>query len=222
MKTLLSTKKLLPNQRELLLNAGVSFVEYNAISIQSIDFEIPKDLKNIIISSQNGAKAFFQKREELPSPEEEGLGLRCFTVGQKTTALLEENNYKVAKTTQNGAELGYFIAKNYKNEHFTYFCGKQRRDELPTILKEESVFCNEVVTYETHKNVRTFHQKFDGVLFYSPSAVNAFAKANKINKAFCIGNTTAKEARIYTDHVIVSNATSIESTIAKAVNTLKK
>ena len=221
MKTILSTKKLLPNQRELLLNAGVSFVEYNAITITPVDFEIPDNTENIIITSQNGAKAFINKAKKLPLLSESAR-VRCFVVGQKTTALLEENNYKVAKTAQNGVELGHFIAKNHKNEHFTYFCGKQRRDELPTILKEAAILCNEIVTYETHLNEQSFIQKFDGILFYSPSAVSGFAKANKINKAFCIGNTTATEARKYTDQVIVSNATTIESTIAKAVNTLKK
>ncbi|WP_299680179.1 DUF559 domain-containing protein [uncultured Dokdonia sp.] len=217
----LSTKKLKPNQRELLLNAGVSFVEYNAISIEPIDFEIPEEIENSIITSQNGAKAFLNAIKKLPLLEERA-GVRCFCVGNKTTALLEENNYKVVKTAQNGAELGHFIAKNHKNEHFTYFCSKQRRDELPTILKEARIPCNEIVTYGTHKNEQLFHQEFDGVLFYSPSAVSAFAKANTINIAFCIGETTATEARKYTDQVIVSNATTIESTIAKAVNTLKK
>ncbi|GGG13292.1 hypothetical protein GCM10011344_12450 [Dokdonia pacifica] len=217
----LSTKKLKPNQRELLLNAGVSFVEYDAISIAPIDFEIPEEIENIIITSQNGAKFFINKLKTLPLLEEKAEA-RYFAVGEKTTALLEENNYKVAKTAQNGAELGHFIVKNHKNGHFTYFCGKQRRDELPTILKEAAILCNEIVTYETHLNEQSFIQKFDGILFYSPSAVSAFAKANKINKAFCIGNTTATEARKYTDQVIVSNATTIESTIAKAVNTLKK
>lgn len=225
----LSTKKLQPNQRELLLNAGVSFVEYNAISIQSIDFEIPENMKNVIITSQNGASAFIEKSERLPLLEERA-GVRCFCVGNKTNALLEENSYKVAKTAQNGVELGHFIAKNHQNEHFTYFCSKQRRDELPTILKEAGIPCNEIVTYETHRNEQVFHQAFDGVLFYSPSGVQSYFSANKKLPSpqgeglrfFCIGETTATEARKHTNQVIVSNATTIESTIAKAVNTLKK
>ncbi len=232
MKTLLSTKKLQPNQRELILNAGFSFVEYDAISIQPIDFEIPEPIENIIITSQNGAKFFVKKNKELPSPSGEGLGVRCFTVGEKTTALLEENGYKVTEKAQNGAALAHFIVKNHKNESFTYFCGKQRRDELPTILKEEGILCNEVAVYQTHINEQTFNQAFDGVLLYSPSGVQSFFNKNKSIPSpeaeelgvryFCIGETTATEARKYTSQVIVSNATTIESTIAKAVNTLKK
>jgi uroporphyrinogen-III synthase len=227
----LSTKKLQPNQRELLLNAGVSFVEYNAISIEPIDFDIPEHLENSIITSQNGARAFIKKLKTLPLLKERA-GVRYFSVGEKTTALLEENGCKVTKTAQNGAELGHYIAKNYKNESFYYFCGKQRRDELPAILKEAGILCNEIVTYQTHKNERTFNQTFDGVLFYSPSGVQSFFTNSKTLpspegeglgvRCFCIGETTATEVRKYTNQVIVSNATTIESTIAKAVNTLKK
>lgn len=221
MKTVLSTKKLLPNQRELLLNAGVGFVEYNAISISPIDFTIPEGIENVIITSQNGATFFIDKMKKLPLLEET-TEVRCFVVGEKTTSLLEKNGYTVIQTSPNGTALGNYIIENHNKETFHYFCAKQRREELPALLKQAEIPCNEIVTYETHLNEQSFIQEFDGVLFYSPSAVNAFAKANKINKAFCIGHTTATEAQKHTNHVIVSNATTIESTIAKAVNTLKK
>lgn len=216
--TVLSTKKLKPNQRELLLNAGLQFVEYDAIRIQEVALTLSRKLKNVIITSQNGAKAVI-KTGALKSVE------NCFVVGEKTTALLAENGLKVTKTAQNAEELAQFIAKTYKNESFTYFCGKQRRDELPTILKEEGILCNEVVVYETHLIVQSFDRTFDGVLFFSPSGVNAFAKANtatqtRYSTAFCIGETTAITARLHFETVIVSNATTIESTIAKAVKTL--
>lgn len=212
--SLLSTKKLKPNQRELLLNAGVNFVAYNAIEIQPVDFILPQKSKNIIITSQNSAQLIIKKLK--------GQGVRCFCVGVKTTALLTENNLKVIKTAQNAADLAYFIRENYENEQFTYFCGKQRRDELPDILNEAGIPCNEVVVYETYLNEQSFDREFDGVLFFSPSGIQAFVKANTTTStAFCIGETTAREARKYFETVIVSNATTIESTIAKAVNYLK-
>lgn len=215
MPSILSTKKLLPNQRELLLNAGVSFVEYDAITIAPVAFEIPDNIKNVIVTSQNGAKAI------------QNLELRnvnFFVVGNKTATLLAKNDKKAIKIAQNGAELGDFITNNYHNESFTYFCGRQRRDELPLLLKEAGIVCNEVPVYETHQVTQIFDQTLDGVLFYSPSGVEAFAKANTLKNttAFCIGETTADEARKHTDNVIVSNATTIESTIAKAVKNIKK
>ncbi len=213
MPSVLSTKKLKLNQRELVLNAGFSFVEYDAITITNTPYTIPEKIDNVIITSQNGARAFLQIQDE---------GFKCYTVGKKTTALLADNGLKIEKTAQNAVELARFIVKNYKNEHFHYFCGNRRRDELPTILKEAQVSFEEVITYNTSLTTRSFDQGFDGILFYSPSGVEAFAKANTLEKttAFCIGNTTATEARKHTNNVIVSNATTIESTIAKTVKTL--
>ena len=216
--TILSTKKLQLNQRELLLNAGISFVDYDAIEIQPVTFTLSRKLKNIIITSQNGAKAII-KSVDLQLIE------NCFVVGEKTTTLLAKNDVKVTKTAQNAEELAHFIAKEHKNESFTYFCGRQRRDELPDILKEEGIVCEEVVVYETHLSKHRFDRTFEGILFFSPSGVVSFTDANPDNTgattAFCIGETTAKSAREYFKNVVISNATSIESTIAKAVTTLK-
>ncbi|RMB58061.1 uroporphyrinogen-III synthase [Dokdonia sinensis] len=227
---LLSTKKLKLNQRELLLNAEVSFVEYDAITIAPLEFKFSALVDSVIITSQNGARAILNSGLRI-----ENANFYC--VGEKTSTLLVESGLNVAKTARNGEELATFIIENLKNEQFTYFCGKQRRDELPDILKEARIICNEVVVYETHLNEQRFEQEFDGILFFSPSGVSAFAKANHPSTtlrvqdksspqrsrravAICIGETTAKEARKHFETVVVSNATTIESTIARAVKYL--
>lgn len=222
MARVLSTKRLKENQRELLLNAGVSFVEYDAISINPLNFATAPKINNAIITSQNGAQAILDKINK------DSLQIQnFFVVGSKTTQLLEENGQKVLKTAKNASELALFIVKNHKNEAFHYFCGKQRRDELPTILKEQSVKLEEIFVYEMTQNLQSFNQNFDGFLFYSPSGVKSFFEANQHmlplfeERCFCIGDTTALEAKKYTDNVIIANTTSIESVIAKTIITLK-
>ena len=214
--TVLSTKKLETNQRELLLNAGINFVDYDAISINQLSFEIPSGLDHIIVTSQNSVRQLIRC----------GLDFQNFVfycVGSKTSALLKKYSCKIAATAENSAQLGKLIVEDYNTLAFTYFCGKQRRDELPTILKKHNISCNEIPVYETHHNEKSFDRAFDGILFYSPSGVSAFAKANSTSTtAFCIGNTTAKEANTYFNNVIISNASTIESTIAKVITTLKK
>ena len=211
----LSTKKLLQNQRELLLNAEFSFLDYDALRVTYLDVELPETATNSIITSQNGARAFLEHMPKVDAKTSH------YCVGKKTAQLLSENGLKVAHIAQNGAELAHFIIKNHKNEAFSYFCGNNRRDELPALLKEAGVGCNEIIVYETHEQLQTFNQTFDGVLFFSPLGVSAFAKVNPVPIAFCIGETTAKEARKHTNKVVVSNATTVESTIAKAVKYLK-
>ncbi|MEL6483779.1 MAG: uroporphyrinogen-III synthase, partial [Bacteroidota bacterium] len=58
MKTVLSTKVLSPSQKELLLNAKVGFVEYNAIDIHFTDVAIPLKEHHFIFTSKNAVMVF--------------------------------------------------------------------------------------------------------------------------------------------------------------------
>ncbi len=224
---ILSTKKLKPNQRDLLLGGGCSVVDYDAISIDFLDFKIPPTVDRAIFTSKNGVKSFFNQLEKLPSANKvEGPGVRIievYCVGQKTKSLLEENGLKVTKFAQNSAELGHFIVENHRKGRFHYFCGSERRDELPNLLETAKIDFFEIKTYKTELKPRKFHQKWDGILFFSPSGVESYVTKNSIgtSTAFCIGRTTAAEVRKYTSNISIANSTSVESVIAKTVKTLK-
>jgi len=212
---ILSTKKLKLNQRELLLHAGASFVAYDAIKIEFLGIEIPSEIENAIFTSQNGVRSIQNSVCSIH---------KCFCVGQKTKLLLEEKGLNVVKMSEYGAELADFIVKNHKKDTFHFFCSEQRLNEIPDRLKQAGVELIESNTYRTVLNPKKFSQNWDGILFFSPSGVQSFISENSIKDsiAFCIGTTTAAEAKKYTENVVVSNATSVESVIAKAVKTLKK
>jgi len=216
MPTVLSTKNLKENQKLLLLNAGISLVQYAAIKIDYLPIECLTDIENVIFTSQNAVKAFF---ENVPSRAIDN----CFCVGKKTKSMLEENGQNVVKMTEYASELADYLVKNHKNDSFQFFCGNIRSDEIPSKLKENNINFKEVEVYKTTLNPKKFERQFDAVLFFSPSGVRSFVSENKINnsKAICIGNTTASEAKIYTENVVIANATTVESVIAKAVNSLK-
>lgn len=222
---ILSTKKLKLNQRDLLLGVGLSVLDYDAIGIEFLNFEMPSTVEYAIFTSQNGVKAFLNTAKDLPLLEERA-GVRCFCVGQKTKALLEKNGLKVTKMVDNSAELGEFLVKTHKNDSLHYFCGLQRRDELPSILKSNGIEISEVKTYKTILIPKKFEQKWDGILFFSPSGVESYISENSISKnettVICIGATTAAEASRYFENVVVANSTSVESVIAKAVKILNK
>ncbi|RDK88596.1 uroporphyrinogen-III synthase [Marinirhabdus gelatinilytica] len=221
---ILSTKKLKPNQRDLLLGAGLSVVDYDAISIRFLDSKIPSEVKNAIFTSQNGVKSFLKNlKTDSLSLNKEVLGMKVLCVGQKTKTLLEENGLKVTKKAKNSAELAQFIVKNHQNETFHYFCGSERRDELPNILKEAKINFFETKTYKTTLNPRKFDQKWDGILFFSPSGLKSYVSKNSVSNAIaiCIGPTTADAAKKYFKNVVIANSTSVESVIAKTVKTLK-
>ena len=227
MKSVLSTKKLSPSQRELLVNAGISLVDYNAINIEFVPFKAPNTVENAIFTSQNAVKAYLNEKDQLPSPlEGEGSGVRMFCVGEKTKSLLEENGFKVVKMTEYASELASHLVENHKNDSFHFFCGNIRSDEIPSKLKENHIAFEEIEVYKTTLNPKKFDRQFDAILFFSPSGVRSYCeeRSNLINDEptfVCIGTTTASEAKKYSENVVIANATTVESVIAKTVKKLK-
>lgn len=226
MPTILSTKKLQPNQRDLLLGQGFNLVDYDAITIEFLNFDTPTIVKNAIFTSQNSVKSILKKHITIE---------RVFCVGEKTKALLVANNFNVVETTNYGAALAQIISENYKTESFYFFCGKQRRDEIPNTLSASGIPFSEIHTYDTLLNPKKFEQQWDAILFYSPSGVKSYFKENNgyiTNKEqplsvtapalICIGETTANAAKKYSNTIVIANTTLVESVIAKTVTYFKK
>lgn len=214
--TVLSTKKLKSHQRSLLLHAGVSLVEYNAIHIEFVPFVPPINVERAIFTSQNAVEHVMRANINISE---------CFCVGEKTKALLEENGQKVVMMKEYATELATYLVENHKEDSFHFFCGNIRSDEIPTRLKENNIDFREIVVYKTTLNPKKFERSFDAILFFSPSGVRSYYEANRTDWSetisICIGTTTASEAKNYTKNVVISNSTTVESVIAKAVKILK-
>lgn len=61
--------------------------------------------------------------------------------------------------------------------------------------------------------------KVSGVLFFSPSGIESYLQKNNTNRvAFCIGETTALEARKHFEKVEVAHLPSVDSAL-ELVNT---
>ncbi|MAP81744.1 MAG: uroporphyrinogen-III synthase [Aequorivita sp.] len=223
MKSVLSTKKLSLSQRELLINASVSLVEYNAIKIEFEPFTIPQKIKYAIFTSQNGVNSFFQNLSNNKTSINNVVVENCLCVGEKTRTLLEQYGVNVIKTTEYATELAQYLVENHKNDWFYFFCGNIRSDEIPSKLTENDISFQEIVVYKTSLNIKRIDRQFDAVLFFSPSGVRSYISENKLDTsiAICIGTTTASEAKKYCENVVIANATTVESVIAKAVKTLK-
>lgn len=214
MPTVLSTKKLTDLQRSLLLQAGIGLVEYNATAIEEVDFEAEEKIENAIITSQNTVNALIDNKALIEN---------CFCVGEKTKKMLEANGHQVKVMTDYGKELAEIIVRDYADKKFTFFCGNLRRDELPELLTKNKVDFTEIEVYKTLLKPKKFEHSFDGVLLFSPSAVESFVKENSLKNttAFCIGTTTAAEAEKHTNKIIIATKPTIENVIVQVVKNLK-
>ncbi len=212
--TILSTKKLTIAQKELLLNTGISFVEYNAIQIEFLESIVEADIQNAIFTSKNAVRAIINSGMNISN---------CFCVGENTKRLLEENGKKVIETAQNASNLAEIIIKNYKDDSFLFFCGNLRRNELPDLLNQNNIELKEQIVYKTHQNLKKFDRSFDGILFFSPSGIQSYVEENKMNDsiAFCIGKTTASEARKHTKNIIIANKPTVENVIVQTAKYFK-
>lgn len=229
---ILSTKKLLPNQKQLLLEANFIVIEEDFIQTKTIDFELEKVNQNLIFTSQNGVQSILQHpkcADLIPKLREKNV----FSVGMKTKELLTENGFNVIAYTGYASDLAEIISLIYNKESFTFFSGNLRRDILPNTLKENQIEFNEIQVYETDLTSKKISSpnpskgrefKLDGILFFSPSAVESYLKSNTIKNeiCFCIGETTA-EALIpklrdkKTENIVIADKPSVENVIAEVI-----
>ncbi|MEY2692088.1 MAG: hypothetical protein RIT03_478 [Bacteroidota bacterium] len=217
---ILSTKSLLPQQKQILMDANLAVEAHDFIATSTKNFELDQLFDNLIFTSQNAVQAVLQHPQvnQLKSKN-------AFAVGMKTKSLLTENGFNVIAYTGYAADLAEIISLIYGKESYTFFCGNLRRDELPKILSENSVLFNEIEVYETTLKPQKIKQQPDGILFFSPSAVESYLKLNTLNNevCFCIGETTAEaltKNKIKTIHI--AGKPSVEQVIQDVITYYKK
>ncbi len=209
-KTILSTKILKKELQKRLKNNGFQVTMYDAIDIEWVNAYLPKKIKNALFTSSRAVESVCRSKVQIEN---------CYCVGEKTKALLVKHNQKVLKTAKNASDLASFIVKIANTEEFVYFCGNLNRPDLPAILTRNKVVFSEIEVYKTHLKPKPFSNQFHGVLFFSPSGVKSFVSSNSLKNslAFCIGETTAKEAKKYTRQVVVSPQQSVEAVVTTAL-----
>jgi uroporphyrinogen-III synthase len=136
---------------------------------------------------------------------------KIFCIGHATREAVEEFFHKnsIAGTASNSKELADHVVKQADANEVIFFCGDQRRNELIDTLRGANIEVNEVIVYQTTAVPQKIDKNYDGILFFSPSAVKSFFQKNKPGERtvlFAIGDTTANELRRYSNHrIIVSN-----------------
>lgn len=216
------TRELTDPQLEKADSLGLDVIVSPAISIRyrdnwlSVQTMIDAFEKVIFLfTSQNGVYGFNRfKQAGVNFPEDPTI----YAVGGKTAEALSELGYNATvPDRQDGFGLAEKIIDDYrsrpelKDAVALHFCGNRRRDELRQFLTESDITVKDIVVYETELNEMELPaSKPDGILFYSPSAVQAYRNSggfrNKdLPELFAIGNTTAEELSIETGrHVHVS------------------
>lgn len=214
----LSTKKLLPSQKQFLLNAGLAVLEADFITIQYKRFRPDNVGRNLIFTSQNSVISFLQNEKS-----DEYYGYPVFCVGSKTRAAIEGAGFTVAASAEYAEELARIITERHAGESFTFFSGSMRRDTLPDALTDAGIDFNEIGVYETVLSPHKITAPLDAVLFFSPSGVESYRKENAVGDAvcFCIGTTTAEALEGITDKIVIANKPTVDNVIVRCINYYK-
>ena len=198
----------------------ISFIETTPIQTIEVQQEIEQALllsTTVVFTSMNAVEAVAEWKDE----QQPDWNIYC--IGTTTNKLTEQyfGTGSIAGIANSAAALAGLIAEDRFIDSVIFFCGDQRRDELPEILRNNDIEVNEITVYQTiavpHKISKIYH----GILFFSPSAVDSFFKINTIPQQtilFAIGNTTATAIKKYTTNkIIISNATGKENLVKKMI-----
>ncbi|HEX7847716.1 MAG TPA: uroporphyrinogen-III synthase [Chitinophagaceae bacterium] len=183
----------------------LSFIETEAIH----SIEVQQEIENAIL--QSSAVVFTSMNAvEVVAAELDGQhpDWRIYSIGNSTRHLVIKHFGEdiIAGTADSAAELAELIVEEGADDEVIFFCGNQRRDELPAILKKNDIVVNEIVVYETTAVPHKLNKQYHGILFFSPSAVDSFFSNNKLTGEtilFAIGATTANTIKKYTNNKVI-------------------
>lgn len=198
----------------------LSFIETEPIQSIEVQQEIEQaylQSATVVFTSMNAVTAVLAQ-QDYQQPD-----WVIYCMGNTTKKLLQESFgiHSVAGTANNAAELAERIAQESDTDEVIFFCGEQRRDELPEILDRKGIQVREIVVYETIHTPHKVNKQYQGILFYSPSAAASFFSNNKVAEQtilFAIGNTTAKTIQQYCNNtIIVGKAPGKEELVRQAM-----
>ena len=196
----------------------LSFIETESILSVEVQQEIElaaTEIATVVFTSMNAVDAV---TIFLDGHQPEWM---IYSIGTATGRLVKEyfGEERIAGTANDASALAELIAEERVTDEVIFFCGDQRRDELPDILKQHNIEVNEIVVYQTIEVPRKIEKFYHGILFFSPSAVRSFFKTNKAESKiilFAIGNTTANEIKKFSSNkIVISDEPGKENLVAK-------
>ena len=209
--TIYSSKTLSVGQKDL-------FADY--INVDSSDFVkttpnrinptlLKSSHEHVIITSKNGVNAILNN-----CPADELKFKTIYCVGRRTKKLIEQKIGPVSISAKNAKTLAGKLVEALEGQEVSYFCSDIRMDDLPYILSKHNIKVNEIIAYSTKLEAPKLTESIEGVLFYSPSTIESFLKNNSPTcTAYCIGESTAKEAAKHFEDVRVAKIPTVESVI---------
>jgi len=222
--SILSTRSL---DDELILDAEskdisievVPFIKTEPISSRELEKRIKKASMSttVVFTSANAVEIVASELKE-QKPQ-----WKIFCIGYGTRRIVAKHfgDDSIAGVADSAKELAKAVVDANVSQ-VVFFCGDRRRDELPALLKQNKVNLEDIVVYNTIATPQKIEKKYDGILFFSPSAVKSFFDNNipgDQTVLFAIGGTTADEIKTFsTNKVVISDMPEAKGLLDKIIS----
>ena len=159
----------------------------------------------VIFTSMNAVEAVTRQLVAKPN-------WRIYCMGGYTKELVFRffGEAAVQGTGKNATVLREKIIANeehHQTRPVVFFCGDHRLDELPETLRQHQVDVQELIVYTTTQTPQLVDKNYQGIVFFSPSAVHSFFSVNTIpisTVLFSIGKTTTATIQSYCTNKVVT------------------
>ena len=193
MHKVLLTKKLTKEQEALAYEYGLDPVVQNFIKVTlEYDTIIPPKAETWIFTSSNASKYISAHAPDIPK---DAWPNQIVSIGESTASHIKHLGIPIYVADYGSADRVVDKVKELKSKSAVFFSGNLRRNVIPEALKDEIDFY-EFQVYQTELiDVPLDLSEIEGIAFFSPSSVKAFAMSNTIgNQKLVAMGTTTKQA----------------------------
>ena len=155
----------------------ISFIETEPIRSGEVQQRIKLALQQpatVIFTSMNAVEIIAAEKGKT----QPAWAIYC--IGNTTAQLIKKyfGELSIAGTANSAIELAKLIAAKNQIDEVIFFCGDQRRDELPEILRTKHVRIEEIIVYHTIAVPNKVEKSFDGVNFRKIGFVGSAGNSN--------------------------------------------
>lgn len=221
---ILSTKKISDLFIQRAAENNICIDQVNFIKTEDL---VSEEIRNSIIElSHQNIHAIFTSSNAVKAvgkivSDQTNWKIFCIEPSTKKTVQSILKNSSIVGTANDAEEISQKIIEDKSVKQIVFFCGNQRRDLLPSQLRKNGIQVEEFVVYNTIEKQHSVSKKYDGILFFSPSAVRSFFATNKLEtttQIFSIGKTTADEIKMFSKNsIIISEIPSVENLIHEVI-----
>ncbi len=190
--------------KKVLIDTG-KFIETNKTTDKEIINTVQeksRDNITVVFTSTNAIEAVVSFINNQPNWD-----IYCIGGATKDAVIEAFGDTKIKALAKSAANLAEKIIVAGTVKKVVFFCGDQRLTTLPETLAANGIAVDEVVVYNTILTPIIIEKNYQGIAFFSPSAVHSFFSENTVATnviMFAIGKTTAATIASYCSNKIVT------------------